>query len=91
MQNIKTKQQTRELGRPSDWEPTVPCATISVVDTVIPVGDKVSNGMVTLWKPDAVEQAQLLSGGYLRLTILGTSHPVIAIGTVSAFEVEVVP
>jgi len=80
MFNVKLSNQTREIGKPADWDETLdgPCITISVCDfTDIQSG---ANFMKTLWRPSPEELAVLNNGGVISLEICGDRHPVIGLG-----------
>ena len=39
------------------------------------------NGMTSLWEPSPAELRELVQGGAVRLTILGTKHPPVILAT----------
>lgn len=77
MDNIKLTDQTREIGKPSNWNEEVhgTCISISVHDRHTSIG----NFMVTGWKPTCGELEVLNQDGHIWLEINGEIHPVIKI------------
>lgn len=77
MENIKLSDETRPIGKPSNWSEEIhgECVTISVHDKHTSTG----NYMVTGWKPSVGELEVLNQGGHVWLEINGKEHPVIRI------------
>ncbi len=71
------KNQTRNLGKPADWDEQKlgPCGSLPIVDAILPGGARC---MVSAWKPTESELALLNEGGLVYLTVVGTVHPPVA-------------
>lgn len=70
---------TRYLGAPAGWEPDSqgPCGHLSISDIPTTAG----RAMESLWEPTPDELAELNAGGVVVLTIVGTTHPPVALET----------
>lgn len=70
--------ETRNIGKPKDWDETVgPCSSLSVHDSAANDPEATYNIMTSAWKPDANELQVLNEGGFIYLGIWGINHPVI--------------
>jgi len=63
---LSPENTTRRIGKSQGYK------GLSVADVVLAGGEA---AMVTLWEPTPSELKILISGGKIRLTILGSSHP----------------
>lgn len=80
MKPLPIKGQTRDLGKPRNWDDAKlgHCGSLSIRDENF-------NGMpvmVSLWKPDAEELRVLNAGGGVQLHVFGNVHPPVAVNTV---------
>jgi hypothetical protein len=69
---------TRNLGAPQNWDPEThgECGVLPIRDGLHSPGVPC---MVSEWKPNPEEIAVLAAGGSIFLSIIGSSHPVVAV------------
>lgn len=79
MRIVEFEGQTGLLGAPEHWNQKggIECGYLPYVSEVVGGYRAVSS----YWKPTPEELAELNAGGYVRLTVIGLTHPVVAIGT----------
>lgn len=68
---LSPENTTRRIGKSQGYN------GLSVADVYLEGGHA---AMVTLWEPTPSELVILASGGKVRLTILGSSHPPVLVG-----------
>lgn len=75
---------TRRIGPPKGWDKAKegPCGNLLVRDMPTASG----NVMVTAWLPNTDELARMVAGASVYLTVLGSQHPVVAMGVGNAPE-----
>lgn len=77
MRSVTFKDKTRDLGAPCEWDQSdVPCNALAIRD--VHMGDHVP-GMESYWKPSKEELVMLNNGGFVKLTIVGTTHPPVSV------------
>jgi hypothetical protein len=78
MIGARIPRATRWLGAPAGWQPEEQgdCAHLAIRDMTIN-GDVPS--MHSLWEPTPEELECLNAGGKVRLIVVGTAHPPVAV------------
>lgn len=79
MQPLRIKDATRVLAETQDEY-----FALAIKDERVSEG---LNQMTSVWEPTGKERAELLAGGAVRLTILGSVHPPVMITTQPAPEI----
>jgi hypothetical protein len=79
MDIVEIAGATRHLGAPKDWDPARDgeCGSLPIRDEPFAPG---VNRMVSEWRPSPEEIELLAQGAPLQLHIIGTTHPVVALG-----------
>lgn len=77
MKNIKTPGETRDIGRPANWNETDlgRCGSLSVCDMKSHNG---LNMMVSTWVIEEPDAALIAKGAPIHLAVYGHVHPVIS-------------
>ncbi len=77
MKAIPIEGMTRDLTKPSDWDEQRDgtCGSLPIRDQDFLFG----NGMVSNWKPSALDLEVLNAGGVIQLVVCGTVHPPVSI------------
>ena len=78
----------RRIGAPQGWDHTLDgeCGTIFVTDAVDTLSGQ--NMMYSVYQPTPEDLCALMSGGAIRLGIMGTAHPVFQLGVLDAGVVQ---
>lgn len=78
MNFVRHPTNNHALGAPGGWDHAAePCGVLPV--TVVP-NAAAGVELVSYWKPTVDELIELNSGGFVTLHVLGSSHPVVAMG-----------
>lgn len=79
---IRTPQCNAMLGAPVDWddEKDGECVALPIYR------DAATQTMHSFWQPNEQEIANILAGVPIRLTIIGSAHPPVAINVTSSVD-----
>ncbi len=74
MYPVSKEHTTRTLGKPDGWDAKRgPCIGLPVTDA--------EGIMYSYWKPTIIERLRILFGRQVRLAVVGSAHPPVAVDT----------